>query len=257
MKKAIFVFTAISFFSLASSAFAINTRFFLKTGYMSWDEKVASVGNFVREKGLTVEPGVLVTFGDIIAVESAVSIKNTVAYSDAMALTFDSRIKGVRDHLGGKVEVLAVGNFRLGQVTLGPVVGTSGEIFYRFGANELWEIVNAKAGARFSFPVADSEVTIEGGATRSLYIKNEWDSSFSGNPHFTLRPKAITNPYAEISLGKGRQSIGIYYETWNMKKSPIVAAKGGATSGAVIYQGNAFQPDTRITNVGFLWSIKF
>ncbi len=249
MLRTSFVITIISLLLYPLSVGAGDFSIYTKLGFLDLKETING-DTFVREQGATNEIGVIYR-DKIFGFELMPSIGFWGAVLNYEGADLDSEhqslLQTTSAYYGLKAEFAVSRLFNVTQdISIGPLVGADINYFVR-SIGERWLILSAKGAIRAE--IGDFELTA--GIRYPYYTADTnygWPTS-----DFTVYPKGRLTTFADLKYKiNNRWDAGVYYEILKWSESDKVKYKYNGTSiNSAIANGDfAYQPDTRILNIG-------
>jgi hypothetical protein len=242
----------------ASPCRAGEVSWFSEMSYLHLTEKVDG-STVLTEEGAVTRNGISYYGGLVgnLSVKLSGSADVGVMAYDGFSIDDLSKRSSVTSHLGTSEEIRPSLDFKVGErVTLIPQFLVGHRWFFRTASNEYWNILYLKGGSAFEYAGDDYRFSVAGGVKLPFYttIHLDWRDSGYETP-FTLKPKGELTGYAEVSAGKRdeRWRLALTFEESSWKASdriPLTRKLSASSSGAIIQNCKAFQPDTEMLTVG-------
>ena len=231
-----------------------------KSGYFSLTEtndgqRYVSEGGFIYGAGASYS----LEFARYFTAQGTLEAFYGKVDYEGVKLSDQSHMNSDTEYTGTKQEVALGARIPFGSFSIGPVAGFGHKWFNRSRSDELWSYIFAKGGAYAEYKGDGFTISVEGGAMKQLDTSVNIDWTYLGVGKLTCKPKGKINPYTEFKIKKGSWLAAFFYEEANWGRSDNVPISMTQTnqSGAVIVNGQAFQPDTRSSMVGLKISYNF
>jgi len=249
----------------ASPCRAGEVSWFSEMSYLHLTEKVDGA-TVLTEEGAVTRNGISYytgLAGNLFLKVSGSADVGVMAY-DGFSIDDLSKRSSITSHLGTSEEVRPSFDLKVGErITLTPQFLVGHRWFFRTASNEYWNILYAKGGGGFEYKGDDYRIGLSGGVKLPFYttIHLDWRDSGYETP-FTLKPRGELTGYAEISAAKvdERWNLALTFEESSWKASdriPLTRKLSASSSGAIIQNCKAFQPDTDMLTVGMKFVYRF
>jgi hypothetical protein len=244
---------------IATQADAGETSVYLKSGWFTWEERVAGAP-FVREKGGMYGAGIarkdevaVVAIGELLEVWGG-----SVAY-DGHDVTGTSTLKSDTVYIGTKEELAFSLPLPAGAIELEPLVAIGHRFWARTRSNEDWNTLYTKAGAAAGWHRGDWRLFVKGGALIPFYTRTHADLTNAGYTDVVTNPKSRVSAFAEGGVRVGSFGVSVEYEAMAFGESDKVPTHRttAVANGVQVVGGEAYQPESSATLLSLKLSNSF
>jgi hypothetical protein len=250
---AILISIAVITLLVPASASAGEFSLYGKSGYFSLTETIDGQ-RYVREGGFISGAGASYSlrFARYLAVKGTLEGFFGQLDYQGVRLADMTRIETDTVYLGTREEVALAARIPVGRFSIGPTAGLGHKWFDRSRSDEIWSYFYIKGGAYAEYKSDKFTVSAEAGVMNQLDTSVDIDWSSLGYGKITCKPKGTINPYAELRVKGGNWFAAFFYEeaNWNRSDNVPITTVGSNPNGAVLVDGQAFQPDTRSSMIG-------
>ncbi len=163
-----------------------------------------------------------------------------------------TRIDTDTEYIGTKEEISLSARIPVGSFSIGPIAGFGHKWFDRSRSDELWSYFYVKGGGYAEYNGDRFTISVEAGVMNQIDTSVNIDWSSLGYGKITCKPKGTINPYAELRVKSRNWFAAFFYEeaNWNRSDNIPITTVVPNPNGAVLVNGQAFQPDTRSSIIG-------
>jgi hypothetical protein len=245
----------------ANLAVAGETSVYLKSGWFTWNEKVAG-NNFVNEKGLIYTGGIARSdaVSERITISELVEVWGGSLKYEGHDVTGNNALNTDTVYLGTREELAAGYTLPLaGPATIAPFVTLGHKFWVRTRSSEDWNTFYSKVGLSGEMKGNGWNFFARAGGCIPIYTRTHVSLSEAGYADVVTEPKSKLAPFAELGMKKGAFALSLDYEgmSFGMSKKVATHQLANSQSGVAIVNNQAYQPDSEAALVSLKLEYSF